>query len=144
MMKPFAVNLDRLESEIATELHPRMQRRDDNLSAVSRVPLPTYIEPREGVSQVGALTAQAVVAQYEAAAKEFEAMGQAMIANVKRAEEAAASARQVFESLQATAAAYREEGKRIFQQIEECALLTEEVRTTCDALRSKIAKGSEI
>ncbi len=37
------------------------------------------------------------------------------------------------------AANYRDEGKRIFLQIEECSLTTSEVRTVCEALKKKIA-----
>ena len=36
------------------------------------------------------------------------------------------------------AANYRDEGKRIFLQIEECSLTTSEVRTVCEAIKKKI------
>ena len=38
-------------------------------------PMPDYVEHQDGVTRVGALTAEAVVRDYEAAAKEIEAMG---------------------------------------------------------------------
>jgi hypothetical protein len=38
-----------------------------------------------------------------------------------------------------TATRYREEGKRIFRQIEKCTLMTAEVRKTCTELKGKIA-----
>ena len=37
---------------------------------------------------------------------------------------------------------YRDEGKRYFLQIEECSLMTSEVRTVCEALKQKIARGN--
>jgi hypothetical protein len=38
-----------------------------------------------------------------------------------------------------TAARYREEAKRIFLQIENCTLMTSEVRKTCTELKERIA-----
>ena len=41
-----------------------------------------------------------------------------------------------------TAAAYREEAKKIFKRIEECSIFTEEVRKTCETVKEKIADTS--
>jgi hypothetical protein len=38
-----------------------------------------------------------------------------------------------------TAARYRAEAKRIFLQIEDCSLITAEVRKTCTELKERIA-----
>jgi hypothetical protein len=38
-----------------------------------------------------------------------------------------------------TATRYRAEAKRIFLQIEDCSLMTAEVRKTCNELKEKIA-----
>ena len=40
------------------------------------------------------------------------------------------------------AANYRDQGKRYFLQIEECSLMTSEVRTVCEALKKKIAAST--
>ena len=45
----------------------------------------------------------------------------------------------VTEEMKDTAARYREEAKRIFLQIENCTLMTAEVRKTCTELKEKIA-----
>ena len=50
----------------------------------------------------------------------------------------------VTEELKETAARYREEAKRIFLQIENCSLLTAEVRKTCTELMEKIAGPATI
>ena len=42
-----------------------------------------------------------------------------------------------------TAAAYREEAKRIFKRIEDCAVFTQDVRKTCEEVKRKMAVGSE-
>ena len=39
------------------------------------MPLPEYVTHRDGVSEIGMLSAEAVVREYENAAKEIEAMG---------------------------------------------------------------------
>jgi len=40
--------------------------------------------------------------------------------------------------MRGTAAAYREEAKKIFKRIEDCALLTEHVRKTCETVKRRI------
>jgi hypothetical protein len=45
----------------------------------------------------------------------------------------------VVEELKEVAARYREEAKRVFVEIENCSLVTAEVRNTCTELREKIA-----
>ena len=39
------------------------------------------------------------------------------------------------------AAKYRDEGKRYFLQIEDCSLMTSEVRTVCETLKKKITSS---
>ncbi len=48
-------------------------------------PMPDYVEHEKGVTRVGALTAEAVVRDYEAAAREIEAMGAELINAAKNA-----------------------------------------------------------
>ena len=40
-----------------------------------------------------------------------------------------------------TAEAYRQEGKKIFKRIEECALFTENVRKACQDVKRRITEG---
>ena len=44
----------------------------------------------------------------------------------------------VIDELKAVAAHYREEAKRVFEQIENCSLVVAEVRKTCTDLKDKI------
>ena len=58
-----------------------------NLPAIRPAPsgaMPDYVKHEEGVTRVGALTAEAVVRDYEAAAKEIEAMGAELISAAKK------------------------------------------------------------
>jgi hypothetical protein len=71
-----ALDFSRLEAEITAAPPPLPVRA---APSVNSEPLPDYVEHREGVSRVGALSAEAVVRDYEATAKEIEAMGTELI-----------------------------------------------------------------
>lgn len=90
-------------------------------------------------TEVGKLTAATVRQGYEIAAKEFEAMGEELTANLDRVEATKADTIAAIEELKEVAAHYREEGKRVALQIENHAALTTEARSTAKALKEKIA-----
>ena len=102
-------------------------------------PMPDYVEHKEGVNQVGKLSAEAVVREYDAAVKEIEALGAELTEAAKKCEAMVAGVHTMVNEIRELAANYREEGKRYFLQIEECSLMTSEVRTVCEALKKKIA-----
>jgi hypothetical protein len=62
-----------------------------------------------------------------------------MIERVKQCEEMARGGLAVLNEMKQTAARYREEAKRLFLEIENCSLVTAEVRKTCTELKQKIA-----
>ena len=101
--------------------------------------MPDYVEHRDGATEIGKLSAEAVVREYEAAAKEIEAMGAELVKRVKQCEEMTHGALAVSNELKETADRYREEAKRVFVQIENCSLMTAEVRKICIELKEKIA-----
>jgi hypothetical protein len=101
--------------------------------------IPDYVEHCEGATEIGKLSAEAVVGEYEAAAKDIEAMGAELIQRAKQCEAMIRDALAVTEEMKETAARYREEAKRIFLQIENCTRMTSEVRKTCIELKEKIA-----
>src|SRR5437899_4535020 len=105
-------------------------------------PMPDYVEHKEGVNQVGKLSAEAVVREYDAAVKEIEALGAELTEAAKKCEAAVAGVHDTLNEIKELAASYREEGKRYFLQIEECSLTTSEVRTVCEALKKKISRSS--
>jgi hypothetical protein len=82
-----------------------------------------------------AITAEAVKREYESAVKEFEAMGAELISAAKKCE---ALTSDVQNMIRDTAKAYRQEGKKIFERIEECALFTEDVRKTCEDVKRRM------
>jgi len=121
------INMDKFEADLAESQHLRHRSR-----------LPAYVKPTDGVADVGALTAQAVVQQYEATAVAIEAMGKEMTQGVKRCEEVLAEVRSMLADVEATAAKYREEGARRFKEVEGFALLTQEVAKVCGDMRARI------
>ena len=118
------------------------QRPVPFVPAMARTPslaMPNYVEHREGATEIGKLTAEAVVGEYETAAREIEGMGAQLIDCIKRCEAMTRDAFLVIEEMKDTAARYREEAKRVFLQIENCTLMTAEVRKTCIEFKEKIA-----
>src|ERR1700719_21596 len=101
--------------------------------------MPDYVEHREGATEIGKLTAEAVVREYESAAKDIEAMGAELIERVKQCEAMTRDALAVTAEMKETARRYREEAKRIFVHIEDCSQMTAEVRKTCTELKERIA-----
>ncbi len=149
MVKPIAgqvFNVVDMEREIEEQVRnspPIRDQRPVNFAPPRvRAPalsIPDYVEHREGATEIGKLSAEAVVREYEAAAKDIEAMGAELIERVKQCEAMTRDALAVTEEMKETAARYREEAKRIFLQIENCTLITAEVRKTCIELTEKIA-----
>jgi hypothetical protein len=120
---------------------PRDHRRIDFVPAIraqTPPPMPPYVEHHADVDQIGKLSAETVIAQYEDAVKALEAMGTTLIDCVKRAEKMAAGCKDAIAYVQDTAQKYREEAKVIFDRIEQASVMTAEVRSVCDQMRKKI------
>lgn len=135
-LRRMPVDLDRLEQEV-TSVAPLPLTR---APSVQSGPMPEYVEHREGVSRVGALSAEAVVRDFETAAKEIEAMGAELISAAKKCEAMTAEVHSAIAFMRDTAASYREEAKRIFKRIEDCALFTEDVRKTCENVKLRMSE----
>src|SRR3954449_7199019 len=140
---PQVFNVKDLERDVEEEFRARRESRPSDFApqwvAAPAEPMPDYVEHREGVSEIGKLSAEGVVREYETAAKEIEAMGAEMIERVKQCEEMTRGGLAVLDEMKETAARYREEAKRLFLEIENCSLVTAEVRKTCIELKEKIA-----
>ncbi len=106
----------------------------------SQPAIPDYVEHRDGATEIGMLSAEAVVREHEAAAKEIESMGADLIECVKRCEAVTRDALVVTEELNEVAARYRAEAKRVFEHIENCSLIVASVRKACVEMKDKIAK----
>ena len=148
MAKPIdgqVLDLVDLEREIEAQVHsflPARETRSLNVvsAKMSARAMPDYVQHCDGATEIGKLPAEAVVREYEAAAKEIEGMGAELIERVKQCETMTKNALAATEEMKETAARYREEAKRIFMEIENCTRMTEEVRKTCTDLKEKIAQ----
>ena len=140
-----------LEREIAEEFRKLPQDRESQPSDFAppsvRAPdmaMPDYVEHRDGATEIGRLSAEAVVREYEAAAKDIEDLGVELVGHVKQCEAMSREALNVIDELKETAGRYREEAKRVFLHIENCSLVTAQVRRTCAEMREKIAVSTRL
>ena len=141
--------LTEIERAIEAEVRNRPPIYESNAAAQPRVnapamAMPDYVEHSAGATEIGKLSAEAVVREYEIAAKEIEAMSAELIDLVKQCEGVTRGATNVTEELKEIAGRYREEAKRVFLQIENCSQVTAEVRKVCTELRDKIATQSSV
>jgi hypothetical protein len=143
--------LTNIEREISAEVHnrppgsgPRSLDIAPPVAAAPDLAMPDYVEHRDGATEIGKLSAEAVVREYEAAAKDIELLGVELAAQVKQCEAMSREAFAATAELKETAERYREEAKRVFLQIENCSLKTSEVRKLCGELRDKIAVAPAI
>src|SRR5215216_330606 len=122
------LSADELEGEIGNIIH--RTRRGPVLREVSEShdrPLP-----------------KGPIREYDAAVKEIEALGAELTEAAKKCEAMVAGVHATVSEIKELAANYREEGKRYFLQIEDCSLMTAEVRRVCETLKKKIAAGSSL
>lgn len=138
--------LTEMEREIQAEVRNRPPQYEPRSAHVApptvgapALAMPEYVEHRDGATEIGKLSAEAVVREYEATAKEIEAMGAEVLERVKQCEAMTRDALAVTEELKEVAARYREEAKRAFDHIESCSLVVAEARKTCAELKDKIA-----
>ena len=122
-VKHFDAN--RLEGEVRDAVqqhHPHIQALDFVPRNTLVPPVPDYVSHRDDVSEIGKLSAEAIVKEYEETAKEIETMGDVVREMVQRCEQLTASASAMLKDIKTTAARYRKEGKRMFTEIESCSI----------------------
>src|SRR5215470_4004842 len=134
-----------IEREIRSEIRNRQAQHDPRSPHASPaidapdLAMPDYVAHRDGATEIGKLSAEAVLREYEATAKEIESMGVDLIDRVKQCETMTRDALAVTTELKEIAARYREEAKRAFDHIETCSLMVAEARKTCTDLKDKLA-----
>src|SRR5262249_1236267 len=130
-----------IEQAVRSELRSRQALQEANAPVASppigatEPPMPDYVEHRDGATEIGKLSAEAVLREYEATAKEIESMGADLIDRVKQCEAVTRDALAVTAELKEIAGRYREEAKRVFDHIENCSHMVAEARKTAAELR---------
>ena len=132
------LDLAKLEADVTAAIPARSLMPINRAPSVQSDPMPDYVKHQDGVPRVGALSAEAMVRDHESAAKEIEAMGAELISAAKKCDAMTAEVHSAISYMRDTAAAYREEAKKIFKRIEDCALFTEDVRKTCETVKRRI------
>jgi hypothetical protein len=143
VVKPFDVS--RLEEDV----RDLAQQKPPHIQAVEYAPqtaappVPEYVNHRDDATEIGKLSAEAIIKEYEETAKEIEGIGEVVKDMVQRCEQLAGSASIMLKDIKATAERYRKEGKRMFQEIENCSSTTDEVRRLCESFRDKVATRAD-
>src|SRR5262244_3994103 len=132
------LDLAKLEADVTAAIPARSLMPINGALSGQPDTMPDYVETPHGVPRVGALSAEAMVRDHESAAKEIEAMGAELISAAKKCEAMTSEVHNAIAYMREIAAAYREEAKKIFKRIEDCALLTENVRKTCENVKRRI------
>jgi len=134
-------NRDDIERDIGDLLQisnrPLSSNNDHPLQNV-----PDYVKHKEGLNQVGKLSAEGIAREYDAALKEIEALGAELNETARKCEAMVSDGHALVNEMKELASSYREEGKRQFLQIEERSLMASEVRAVCEALKNKLAAPS--
>src|SRR6516165_2193773 len=136
------LDLAKLEADVTAAIPGRSLMPINSAPPVQSDPMPDYVERQDGVPRVGALSAEAMVRDHESAAKEIEAMGAELISAAMKCEAMTAEVHSAISYMRDTAAAYREEAKKIFKRIEDCALFTQDVRKTCEEVKRRMVEGN--
>ena len=133
--------LTNIEREIQAEVHNSHQPRQPSpvdfvtpMTAAPDMAMPDYVEHSDGATEIGRLSAEAVVREYEAAAKDIEALGVELVEHVKQCEAMARDVLKVTDELKETANRYRDEAKRVF--IADRKLLEDDVGGSQDLRRA--------
>jgi hypothetical protein len=124
-------------SQLEGDIREAVQQRPPRLAKPPQ--MPEYVSHHDDTSEIGKLSAEAIAREYEVTAKEIEAMGDVVRDMVQRCEQLTTSASSMLKDIKATATRYRQEGKRIFDEIEACSGAADEVRKLCEGFRDKIA-----
>jgi hypothetical protein len=142
-VKPFDVS--RLEEDVRdlAQQKPSHVQAVDYAPRTHGSPVPEYVSHRDDATEIGKLSAEAVIKEYEETAKEIEAIGEFVKDMLQRCDQLATSTSTMLKDIKATAARYRKEGKRMFQEIETCSSTTDEVRRLCESFRDKIATRAD-
>lgn len=132
------ISLDQLQRDIEIEGHAESSVVRLPTPSPLSTPLPPYVEHKPGVSDVGRLTAEALVKEYESTAKSINEVGEELGKVAQRCEEYMQELHEMTEHLHGIAVQFRERGAEIFQQLQTSSETTAETRRTANELVEKL------
>lgn len=135
------ITADDLEAEIRAtapqirELRGREVQASDYAPPAVRAMLE---QPQVTAEDLGRITAEAINADYEEAAKALAELGKMLSERIAALDKLRQDAQIALRDCLDTAQSYREAGRRHAERIESTAAMTAEVRDTCEAMRKKL------
>src|SRR5258708_19601695 len=136
------LELASVEQDIALALTKSPPSRDQHAIGfpppkvqTSSPPMPPYVEHHADVDQIGKLSAEAVIAQYEGAVKALEDMGTTLIDCLKRAEKMAAGCKDAINYVHDTPQKSPEEATLLFPRIHHPSMLPAALRPSSAHIR---------
>ena len=129
---------DRLH--VANDLEQAIHSGAQAIREGARLPAVTQLMPTKmrELDELGRMSAEAVLTQYEAAAKAVEDMGKEVMSMVKRLGQSLQECDNDMKVVAETAAAIRDKGKHSQALIEQVSALSTEIRKTCDEFKKKV------
>jgi conjugal transfer/entry exclusion protein len=127
---PEVFDVASLEKEIGEAMHQSIQQN------AAAPPLPT-------IEDIGKVTGEAVMAQYQAAADTINEMKKPMQEWVDQCERALADLKAAMTYIDETAKKFREMGQETHDKIQQSSAAISSVRETCDLIRNKIGPTSQ-
>lgn len=156
-----AFDVSKLESDISESLRgwsnsdhkqyaPLAIREAEQQAEQQRTPVPLlpelaegYVQPQPAqvttaAYQAGDISEAAIAIQFEAVAKEVEAMGTVMKQTAKQAELMMNDVTAALQYVGEIAEKYRSGGKVLYSRLEQVSALAESVKATCEELKKHI------
>jgi len=127
-----------------TKEHDDEMNIQQEIERVARQPVQQYAEPDNskarpnGIDDLGRMSAEAVMAQYEAAAKAVEEMGVAVKERISKISAALIECDADMKEIAETANSIREKGKLVQAQIEEASALSSSIRDACVDFKKRV------
>jgi hypothetical protein len=163
--EPFDNLAEQIEADMAETVHTDQHQHPRDLdrqhypalAAPQQQPqaidtaLPSYVQHRPDVDQIGRLSAQVVAASFEKTAQQIQTMASELIEMGRRCnDEAIAIVNEnnalqekiaaVVAECQRTAGYYREEAKFVFERIQQSSVLADQVRAVCMDMNERIQR----
>jgi len=103
-----------------------------------QTPVPVVMPATSNVGELGRMSAEAVLTQYEAAARSVEEMGQDVKVRIQKLEAALTECHKDMQIITECAQMIRDKGKLVQAQIEEASAVSADIRSACVEFKRKV------
>lgn len=124
--------------------HASFDTIENDIAELHRQPVRISPLVLSAVEDVGRLSAEAVQAQFENAAKNVEEMGTEVKERIRRLEDALQECDADLRLIGEAARKIREKGQTVYTEIEETSALSKNIRDTCSDFMKRVANKEDI